>query len=87
MSEPLVVACVEWIDAGVVATRWEERSEVLAEAERLATGPIFSAGVLVAQHDDWILLALSANPNNDDVGPAIVIPRRSIVRMAIWTGR
>ena len=82
-GEPHVVAYVEWIDSGVVGDTWATREEI---EERLqdARDPIRSAGLLMDEADDGILLALSSNDTHGDIGLAFWIPKSAIVRLDKW---
>ena len=72
------VAYVEWVDAGILASRWEDREVVVGESLRHIKGSIQTAGFVIANDDEGVVLALSFNPNNDDVNLAMFIPRANI---------
>lgn len=84
MAIAVPVAHVDWIDAGIVATRWEDREEVLGERQATCKGLIRSSGFLISSDPEGVVLALSINDNNDDVNLAMFIPQSSIRRMQVW---
>ena len=83
-SEGRIVAYVEWNDAGIAATSWDQREDVLKEAETIVSGLIRSAGFLLEQTPERVVLAVSVNPNNDDVNLVMATPRVCIRRMVVW---
>lgn len=76
VSAPLVL--VGWVDSANVTTRWEDREAVIKDGIRFATDAIYSCGFLIAERKDVIVLALSYNHHNDDVGHVIAIPTRAV---------
>ncbi len=79
------VIYVEWIDAGIVAARWTDQSEALGQAGTMIEGSIRSAGFLLEQTPERIVIAGSMNPNNDDVSLVFVIPMACVRSWSIWT--
>ena len=80
----LPVAYVEWVDSGVVSGGWDDRQEAIERAGPTLGLPIRSAGLLVAQNEDGVLLALGHNTRVDDVVLVLAIPRSVIQRMDLW---
>ena len=76
------VAYVEWVDAALVSSRWQDREEVLREAAPMAE-PIAAAGLLLADEERGIILSLLYNDHNDDVGHVVHIPRVAITKFRI----
>lgn len=80
------VAHVEWIDSGIVSTTWEDIAAVTGENLATVKGPIHSAGFVVHEDAEGIVLSLSVNPNHDDVNLSMYIPRVVIREMRVWGG-
>ena len=81
---PPVVAYVEWVDAAHLARTWETADRLRERAAEVIAVTVRSAGLLLADDDDHVLLAVAHNPDNDDVGTALAIPRSAIRRIDVW---
>ena len=84
MDERPPVCYVEWVDAGIVASTWTPREEVVGERLDEIQGVIRSAGFLIHRDDRGLIVSLSMNENNDDVNLSMFIPNGSIRRLDIW---
>lgn len=73
------VVYVEWVDAMSISHTWQDREEAMKTAERLWAGAIPACGLLLADTDEYIVLALAFNTNNDDIGMSMAIPKSQIV--------
>lgn len=80
MKAPKLVL-VEWIDAGVVNGGWSTLGEIEREAESITGHNIRTAGHLVIDKPDHVVVGASWNAENDDAGQTLAIPRRNIVKI------
>lgn len=72
---------VEWVDSAVMAGTWRDRQDAIdAVAKSMATH-IVSVGIVVHEDDDAIMLAVTWNPNPDDIQGAILIPKAVVKSM------
>ena len=74
------VVYVEWRDAAQLSGSWQDRAEMLGDAERFAT-PICASGFLLQDGPDYVVLAVAYNPHNDDAAHGCLIPRSAISRL------
>lgn len=84
MSKPIhpPVAYVEWLDTASISSDWQDREEALREAgPRLE--PCVAAGLLLADEERGVILALLYTTQNDHVGHVVVIPRSAILKMRV----
>ena len=76
---PLVL--LEWVDAASVTDRWMDREQAIKNGTHYSTDPIRACGYLIAERKDVLVLALTYNHHNDDVGHVISIPRMAVVEI------
>jgi len=81
---PLVL--VEWVDAASVTARWMDRREAIKGGIRYAGEPILACGFLIGERKNVIILALTYNHHNDDVGHVISIPRMAVHSLTYLRG-
>lgn len=81
---PLVL--IEWVDASLVTSRWQDREEAIADGIKYSADPILACGFLIAERKDVLVLALTYNHHNDDVSNVMAIPTKAIVRVTHLRG-
>jgi hypothetical protein len=80
------IAYVEWLDSAVVVSGWEDREESLKRVDEMSRESIVSAGFLVANEPDHILVCAGLNTYRDDIAQCLSIPRTAIRKVVLWTG-
>lgn len=80
MSRPPIVL-VEWLDSHRASDGWTELSESVASGREAITTTMLSAGFLVSDTEDGMVVACGLNPRGPDVEGAMAIPRVAIVRV------
>jgi hypothetical protein len=80
MSRPAVVV-VEWRDSYRASDGWTPRQESVDAGREMMSDPITSAGFLIDDTEDGIIVACGFNHHADDVEGAMAIPRSAIVNV------
>ena len=79
MIHPPIVY-IEWHDAAQLSGGWQDREEVLADAERFYA-PICAAGFLLQDGPQFLVLSAAYNGHNDDAARSFLIPRSEISKV------
>jgi hypothetical protein len=74
------VVYVEWMDSHGASQGWTELDEAVEFGMNAISGPIASAGFLIAENEAGIVVASGFNPHANDVVGAMAIPRSAIAR-------
>jgi hypothetical protein len=69
---------VEWRDAAVVADVWTDIGEAEDNARKSYGNLIRTAGYLVVDSDEYLVVVASLNRLADDVGGGMMIPRSAV---------
>lgn len=77
------IVYIEWHDSRSLSSRWIDRQRVLDDAPTDFEACPISAGFLLEVTKRYMILALSASLDNDDVADVIQIPRSEIRRFEI----
>ena len=80
MSRPPIVL-VEWLDSHRASNGWTELEESVESGREAITTSMLSAGFLVHDDDDGVVVACGLNPRGPDVEGAMAIPRVAIRRV------
>jgi hypothetical protein len=68
---------VSWIDSTALADGWRDKQTYIEMSNLECT----TVGYLIYESDDIIVLAMSHNPENDDVNHCYTIPRVCVKEM------
>lgn len=74
------IVYVEWSDAAHLGGGWQDRREVIEKAA-IYYKPTPAVGFLVQDGPEYLVMAATYNPANDDVGHAFQIPRSEVKRL------
>ena len=80
MSRPPIVL-VEWLDSHRASNGWTELEESVASGREAITTNMLSAGFLVHDDTDGVVVSCGLNPRGPDVEGAMAIPRVAIVKV------
>lgn len=86
MTTRYPIAHVIWTDSTLTTARWEDRKDVLARIDEQWAEPIHTAGFLVQQDEDKVVICAADNAANDDIGQCVVVPRHAIRSLDLWIG-
>jgi hypothetical protein len=78
------IVSVTWVDSMRVQLGWAEEDRYTAAMEGLVCR---TAGFLIAQDGDNVMVALSTYEDGSMIETAMVIPRSAIKRMDLWAPR
>lgn len=70
----LNVVHIEWLDSGIYA-EWTDVSDL-----DQTLGVTHSVGILVEEHDSFITLVLSFDPESESVNNLMYVPKCAIIR-------
>ena len=68
---------VEWLDS-MTDGGWSDRDDAIRRAEHPDVLRVTSVGYLIADTDEWLLLATSHGPHADIVQGCVQIPREIV---------
>jgi hypothetical protein len=74
------IVYVEWRDHATAADAWEDREVAIRNGRVRSSTPITSAGLLLADTEDSVTIAVAYSPSTDHIGQALTILRATIVR-------
>lgn len=77
---------VEWVDAASVTDRWQDRRAAIKNGLYYSSDPILACGFLIAERKNVIVLSLTYNAHNDDVGHVMAIPRAAVRSITVLRG-
>ena len=80
MSRPPIVL-VEWLDSHRASNGWTELDESVESGREAITTSMLSAGFLLHDADDGVVVACGLNPRGPDVEGAMAIPRVAVVKV------
>jgi hypothetical protein len=85
MSRPAIVL-VEWLDSHRASNGWTELDESVESGREAITTAMLSAGFLVHDDEDGVVVACGLNPRGPDVEGAMAIPRVAILKVTQLRG-